>query len=455
MARLPGIVLFGMNHKTAALEVREKLSLNADEVASVLLNLKMAGTISELLILSTCNRVEFLLVTPDTDEARKEVLAELALRKGVAPEFFASCFYLFEGLEAVRHLFRVSASLDSMVLGEPQILGQVKQAYQRSTAAGASGPILNRLMHRAFQVAKRIRTETGIGDHAVSISYAAIELARKIFGSLEGRKAMLLGAGEMAELAVEHLLRHRISEVIVANRTFDRGFALAQRFGGKAIRFDDVQATLGDVDIVISSTGASDYVIRKADIRPLMRKRQNRSLFFIDIAVPRDVDPAINSLDNAYVYDIDDLQGVVDDNLHERQQEASRAEGIIEEAVLRFAEWVEGLALVPTIKALREKVGTILEDELRRTLGDAGLPSEAMDRMVESMVTKILHDPISLLKSGGMHGNRDRYLGWVRLLFCLDPVESEGRSVPSVDCFLHREGEACVCKQKTGWKRCF
>jgi glutamyl-tRNA reductase len=449
MARLPGILLLGMNHKTAALEVREKLSFNAEEVDVLLLALKQTGVLSEVLVLSTCNRVEILLAAENTQKAREVVIRELSVRKGVSSEFFLPSFYAHEGMAAVRHLFRVSASLDSMVVGEPQILGQVKQAYQRATAVGASGPILNRMLHRAFQVAKRIRTETGIGDHAVSISYAAIELARKIFGSLEGRRAMLLGAGEMAELAVEHLLRHKISGILVANRTFDRGLALARRFGGEAIRFEDAFTSLGDVDIVISSTGAPDYVIRRQDIKPLMRKRQNRSLFFIDIAVPRDVDPAINTLDNAYVYDIDDLQGVVDDNLEERRQEAGRAEGIVEEAVLRFTEWVEGLALVPTIKALREKVGGILEEELRRTLGSGGLGQgespEALERMVDAMVTKVLHDPIRLLKSGGMHGNRDRYLGWMRLLFALDTPASE----PPVP--LRRPVEDGEEKQKGRW----
>lgn len=458
MSRLPGIVLLGMNHKTAALEVREKLSLNTEEVAYLLLALKQSEGISEAMILSTCNRVEFLLVAENVKDARNRVFSELALRKNLQPELFSPCFYAHEGLDAVRHLFRVAASLDSMVLGEPQILGQVKQAYQGSTGAGASGPILNRMLHRAFQVAKRIRTETGIGDHAVSISYAAIELARKIFGSLEGRKAMLLGAGEMAELAVEHLLRHKISGILVANRTFERGLALARRFDGEAIRFEDVFENLGDVDIVISSTGAPDYVIRKSDVRPLMRKRQNRSLFFIDIAVPRDVDPAINTLDNAYVYDIDDLQGVVDDNLNERKQEAGRAEGIIEEAVLRFADWVEGLALVPTIKELRTKVETILEDELKRTLGDdwlrQGENPEALERMVEAMVTKVLHDPIALLKSGGMHGHRDRYLGWIRLLFNMDPVENpiNSEQIPRMTpCMRKREKGEMDC---TGQAEC-
>lgn len=426
MAKLPSILLLGANHHSASLEIREKLSLTEEEVDTMLFALKQSNIISEVLVLSTCNRVEFLLVSGDAPKARAMLFGYLAARKNLNISLFDSCFYEHTGLEAVRHLFRVSASLDSMVLGEPQILGQVKQAYQRSTRTGAAGPILNRMLHRAFQVAKRVRTETGIGDNAVSISYAAVELARKIFGKLEGKKILLIGAGEMAELAVEHLIRQKPAGFCVVNRTFERGEALACRFGGRALPMEEMLTAVADADIVISSTGSTDYVVRKPEVRTLMKKRQNRSLFFIDIAVPRDVDPAINTLDNAYVYDIDDLQGVVNDNLDERKREAERAESFVNEAVARFREWVEGLALVPIIKALREKIGTTLEEELRRSIEDFKQgrvgESEAVGRALDAMITKVLHDPITLLKSGGMHGNRDRYLSFVRLLFKLDDV---------------------------------
>lgn len=426
MANLPGILLLGLNHQSASVDIRERLALTEEEVDATLFALKQSKIISEVFVLSTCNRVEFLLVSDDVMEARAMLFGYLAARKNVNLSFLDSCFYEYAGLDAVRHLFRVAASLDSMVLGEPQILGQVKQAYQRSTATGSTGPILNRMLHRAFQVAKRVRTETGIGDNAVSISYAAVELARKIFGKLEGKKTLLIGAGEMAELAVEHLIRQKPAAFCVVNRTFERGEALARRFGGNALPMEELAQAVEDADIVISSTGATDYVIRKPEVKALMKKRQNRSLFFIDIAVPRDIDPAINTLDNAYVYDIDDLQGVVNDNLDERRREAEKAESFVEEAVNRFKDWAEGLALVPTIKALREKVGATLEEELRRSIEDFKqgrvAESEAINRALEAMVTKILHDPITLLKSGGMHGNRERYLSFVRLLFKLDEV---------------------------------
>jgi len=220
----------------------------------------------------------------------------------------------------VRHLFRVAASLDSMIVGEPQILGQIKEAYRRAAEAKTGGVILNRLLHRACFIAKRIRTETGIGDRAVSISYAAVELTRKIFGSLDGKRVLLIGAGEMAELAVEHLLRHPVAETFVANRTFENGLALARRFNGQAIRFEEIPEHLKRVDIIISSTGAPGFVITRDDVKRIIRARKNRPIFFIDIAVPRDIDPDINRLDNAYVYDIDDLKGAIEENIEDRQK---------------------------------------------------------------------------------------------------------------------------------------
>ena len=270
---------------------------------------------------------------------------------------------------AVRHIFRVAASLDSMMVGEPQILGQIKSAYVTAAKNRTSGVLLNRLLHRTFSVAKKIRTETGIGDHAVSISYAAIELARKIFGSLEGKTALLIGAGEMAELAMEHLLRHKVSRFLVANRTFERAVDLAGGMSGKAIHMEEVSDALSTCDIVVSSTGAPGYVLKKDQVKAVMRKRKNRPVFFIDIAVPRDIDPAINKISNVYVYDIDDLKTVVDENIKDREKEALKAERIVEEAVIRFEQWYESMEVVPTIKALRFKAGKIAETECEKNPG--------------------------------------------------------------------------------------
>ena len=311
-----------------------------------------------------------------------------------------------------------------MMVGEPQILGQIKDAYRTATIQKTSGVILNRLLHRTFFVAKRIRTETGIGDHAVSISYAAIELGRKIFGSLEGKKVLLVGAGEMAELAVEHLIRNRAGDIYVANRTFENGVELAAQFKGQALRFEEIPDSLKTVDIIISSTGAPDFVIRHDQVKKIMRPRRNRPIFFIDIAVPRDIDPAINRLQNAYVYDIDDLTEIVDENIEDRNAEALKGERIIDEAVIHFRKWYETLEVVPTIVALRNKLTAITRAEIRKTehalrpLSDDD--RRALEKMADAMINKMLHDPTLFLKGDGCHGDKSVYLNFIRQLFKLD-----------------------------------
>jgi glutamyl-tRNA reductase len=311
-----------------------------------------------------------------------------------------------------------------MVVGEPQILGQLKEAYQNATTQKASGVILNRLLHRTFFVAKRVRSETGIGDSAVSISYAAVELARKIFGSLEKKAVLLIGAGEMAELAVEHLIRNRVGDILVANRTFERGVDLAERFNGKAVKMEEIPDTLKHVDIIISSTGAQDFIITRDQIKSIMRTRRNRPLFFIDIAVPRDIDPDINRLNNSYVYDIDDLKGVIDENIEERKKEAVKGERIIDEAVIRFRQWYENLDIVPTIVDLRKKLDTIARSEVEKTVQPLKHLSEediqAIYRMTDAIVNKVLHYPTQYLKNSNRHGNRSVHLDIARRLFKLD-----------------------------------
>jgi glutamyl-tRNA reductase len=272
-------------------------------------------------------------------------------------------------------------------------------------------------------VAKRIRTETGIGDNAVSISYAAVELGRKIFGSLEGKNVLLVGAGEMAELAVEHLIRNRAEKIYVANRTFENGVALARRFRGQAIRFEEIGESLKLVDIIISSTGSSDYVITRDQVKSVIRIRRNRPIFFIDIAVPRDIDPRVNRLTNSYVYDIDDLQGVIDENIEDRQREAIKGERIVDEAVIRFREWYASLEVVPTIVALRKKLETIAETELKKTLHSNKIPESgigAINKMAEALINKIMHDPTLFLKKDSMPGDKSKYIDTVRKLFKLD-----------------------------------
>ncbi len=418
------IVLIGLNHKTAPVEVRECLTFSGDDTASALDTLKQTTDINEVMLFSTCNRIELLMTTEERHHAVQIAKQFLADYKNVPKQDFETSLYVHAGDDAVRHIFRVACSLDSMMVGEPQILGQIKSAYRLAAGKKSTGVILNRLLHKAFFVAKRVRSETGIGDHAVSISYAAIELGRKIFGSMEQKQVLLLGAGEMAELAVEHLMQQHVRDIFVANRTFERGVELAQRFNGHAIRFEEIADFLQRVDIIISSTGSPDIIITADDVKAVRRRRRNRPLFFIDIAVPRDIDPKINHMDNAYVYDIDDLEGIIEDNIEDRNREAVKGERIVDEAVIHFQKWYESLDIVPTIVALREKFDTIANAELRRTLNSMeNLSKEnraALIRMKDALVNKILHDPTQSLKSNGYHRDKSYFLDTTRKLFRLD-----------------------------------
>ncbi len=418
------IVLLGLNHKTASVELRELLAFTKEEAVAVLEGLQKCPDINEVMLISTCNRVEVLLTTSNTVNAVNSVKTYISEFKKIPISKFEDAFYMHDGEEAVRHIFRVASSLDSMMVGEPQILGQIKDAYLATILKKTSGVILNRLLHKTFFVAKRVRSETGIGDHAVSISYAAIELARKIFGDLEGKKVLLVGAGEMAELAVEHLIRNKVGEIFVANRTFERGVELSNRFKGKAIRIEEIPDCLKVVDIIISSTGSPTFVIVRGQVKGVMRSRRNRPIFFIDIAVPRDIDPDINRLNNAYVYDIDDLKGVIEENIKDRNKESIKGERIVDEAVISFKQWFEGLSAVPTIVALRDKIDTIARTEVDKTLQSLNHLSDndcqAIHRMTNSLINKILHDPTIFLKSNGCYGDRFAYIDLTRKLFKLD-----------------------------------
>jgi len=420
---MPEILLIGINHKTAPVELRECIAFTEVESESALQALSHKPHIKEVLLFSTCNRVEVLVVTENKAKAIDSTKDYIAEVNKIPRKEFEDALYIHEGDEAVRHIFRVASSLDSMVVGEPQILGQVKEAYRIATEAKASGVILNRLLHRTFFVAKRIRTETGIGDHAVSISYAAVELGRKIFGSLESKNVLLVGAGEMAELAVEHLIRNKAGEIYVANRTFENGVELARRFKGQAIRFEEIADSLKLVDIIISSTGSPDYVITRDQVKGVIRIRRNRPIFFIDIAVPRDIDPRVNRLTNSYVYDIDDLQGVIDENIEDRQREAIKGERIVDEAVIRFREWYASLEVVPTIIALRNKLESIAETEIKKTLQSNKIPASstgAIQKMTGSLINKIMHDPTVFLKKNSMPDDKSKRIDTVRKLFKLD-----------------------------------
>jgi len=419
------IVNIGVNHETAPVELRECLAADPESSAKIFGALKDLSCVREGMFLSTCNRVEVLFTSDRAAEARQEILSLISSGLGkLQSEALSSCFYSLEDLDAVRHVFRVASSLDSMVVGEPQILGQIKEAYQRATQEKTSGVIVNRLMHRAFHVAKRVRTETGICASAVSISYAAVELAKKIFHSLEGKSVLLIGAGEMAELAALHLVNNGVSSMSVANRTFERAVAVAGRFGAKPLSFDEIARELFEVDIVICSTASAEHVISFEQVKRSLRKRRNRPLFFIDIAIPRDVEPTVNNLPNVYVYDIDDLKGIIALNVDQRKREAVRAERIVEEEVLKFGQWLNTLSVVPTIVALQEKAGAIIQAELKKSnslmehLADG--QKEAVEMLARSIAEKVLNDPILFLKGKAERATVDTYLDVARRLFNLD-----------------------------------
>lgn len=417
------ILLLGVNHKTTPVEVREKIALSGgyDEPLTAL---KKVRGLKEYYLLSTCNRVEFLVV----EEAGRDVegaIIEFLFGKGTKKEDVMEYLYIFEGQEAVKHLFMVAASLDSMIVGEAQILGQLKVAYRHASVLGCTGPLLNKLLHKSFSVAKRVRTETSIGSSAVSISFAAVQLAKKIFGNLQEKNVLLIGAGEMAELAAEHLVGQGVNSVVVANRTLTRAVNLAKCFNGKAVSMDELVPQLKGVDIIISSTGATDIILHKDEVKSVMRSRMNKPLFFIDIAVPRDLDPGLNDIENVYLYDIDDLSSVVEMNRAERDKEAVKATRIVDEESLKFETYYQGLAVTPTILELRHKVEAIGEQELEKTLAKLSDLSEAdrkhLEKMISAINNKVLHNPLMYLKADSCMGrdNRDKKVATIRELFGL------------------------------------
>jgi glutamyl-tRNA reductase len=418
------IVIIGLSHKTAPLDLRERLAgcfnRNGKPVSFLL---GLTG-LKESLLITTCNRVEVLLTSEDPDQTVREMIKRWALDLQESLSNLKAGVYIFRSEEAVRHLFRVAASLDSLVVGEPQILGQIKEAYRQAAYNHTTGVILNRLLHKTFSVAKRIRTETGIASHAVSIAFAAVELAKKIFQDLAGKKVLLIGAGEMAELAAEHLLHNRVKKIIIANRTLERAMDLARKWHGQVISLEEISSALAEADIVISSTGAPEVIIHHPQVKTIMKQRKQRPLFFIDIAVPRDIDPRINELDNVFLYDMEDLQDIVDRNLAERKQEALQAERIIQEESIKFRSWLEGLEVVPTIISLREKIEGVLRREWKKAGVDhLGLTPEqqrAIEIMTNSIVNKVLHHPIIFLKEAGHVDHKAEKIDQIQKIFRLE-----------------------------------
>jgi glutamyl-tRNA reductase len=419
------IIVVGLNHRTAPIEIREKLAISDAQLREALIRLKSCHGIDEGLILSTCNRVEVCAVVQHIQtgfQRIKEFFEDH--HTGLSPEEWNACLYLYSADEAIRHVFRVASSLDSMVIGEPQVLGQLKEAFDVAMHQKATGVILNKVFRKAISVAKRVRTETKIAENAVSISFAAVELAKKIFGSLDGKEALLVGAGEMAELAVRHLVDNGVRKVMITTRNFDNAIDLAKRFNGIPLRLEEFPRYLAEADILICSTGASHYVITAYHIEQAIQRRKNRPIFLIDISVPRNIDPHVNRIDNVFLYDIDDLQLIVDTNLEGRQKEALKAEEIVSEELAVINKWLKSLEVVPTITALRAKAEEIRRIEVNKFLSKLGelTPEqrETVEGLAASIINKLLHAPLVALKDETQSENGALYAETVRRLFNLD-----------------------------------
>lgn len=397
------ILVIGLNHKTASIDIREKVAFDGPKLGEAVDILKAFPEIRENIILSTCNRVEIYVNAVDSTSGIESIKKFIADFHNIYRESLDKALYVYSGENTLRHIFRVTSSLDSMIVGEPQILGQLKDAFDFALKRKSTGVVLNKLMKKAISVAKRIRTETKIGESAVSISFAAVELAKKIFENLSTKSFMLIGAGEMAELAARHLINNGVKDVLVTNRTYERAEELAREFNGKAVEFDKFIQELLHTDIVICSTGAPNYILIKEQMHKIMRQRKNRPVFIIDISVPRNIDPEINDIDNVYLYDIDDLQGIVVTNIQERSKEAEKAERIVDEEVESFLKWQASLSAVPTIVALKDKADAIRREELEKTLRKLeGLEEKeikSIESLTSTIVNKLIHLPTAALKS--------------------------------------------------------
>lgn len=433
--------LLSTSYKHTAIEQREKLAVSYDRIPSLIAFLKQDCRLEEVMVLSTCNRVELAYIHSNPILKKEEILKCFHQFLDLNEDHRGD-FIFMEGDEAVRHFFRVSASLESLVIGEPQILGQVKDAYHAACTAGGCGPYLNRIAHHAFSSSKKIRSETGIAKYAVSISYTAVELAKKIFDDLSDKVILLIGAGEMSELAASHLMKAGINHIMVANRTFSNAVRLAEKFHGSAVPFEAVDLHMENADIVISSTGAKGYVVTEKMVQKCMIKRKHKSVFFVDIAVPRDIDPEVNDISNAYLYDIDDLQTVVDSNKQQREQEAEQALRFVEAELELFRSWTATLPVVPAIKALKGKFQDVMESTMEQnTRWQKGLDVEqkkAVQQLMNAYTNKLLHQPLLKLRENSESGAQD-FLHLLKELFSLEIEQDKQQSSPSKIISIHEK----------------
>jgi glutamyl-tRNA reductase len=438
------LLALGVSHKTAPVALRERLALPEGRATRILADLTSHAEIHEAVAISTCNRTEVYLVAGDPVEAENLVLGELSRQAGIRPTELLGRLYSLRGADAVRHLFSVAAGLDSMIVGEAEVQGQVKRAYELALVEGATGPISNRLFRDALAAGKRVRTETALGRPRVSVSSVAVDLARDVLGDLETRRVLVVGAGENGELTAKALADRGVRTVFVANRRYDRAIGLAQRFGGDAVRFDDLPAELVNADIVVACTSSPHVILGADELALVTEQRGGRPLLLIDIAVPRDIDPRVRELPGITLFDMDDLQRTVARNLDVQEAETSRARTVIEDELQRFDRWLSTLDVVPTITALRERGEQVVQQVLRENEGRWESLSEAdrerVELMARAVVNRLLHDPTTRLKRPSEEDAAYVHLQALRELFALDtrPIAEGEAEVRSLD--EHRAG---------------
>ena len=422
------VFLTGLSHHTAPVDVRERIAVPESAMSEALSDLRNHAGVQDAMILSTCNRVE-IAITAEDSTAPDEVIRFLAGRNQIDPEWLRSYLYSFQDREAIRHMFRVASSLDSMVVGEPQILGQLKAAYNTAREHGCMNGFLDAVLTRAFNVAKRVRSETGIARSAVSVSSAAVDLARQIFGHLGDKRVLLIGAGKMSELAARHLHAAGCGTILVTNRTRSRAVEMADVVSGDVIEYEEFRGRLHEMDIVLTSTGATDFLLRKEDMRKVLDRRRNRPMFLIDIAVPRNVEPAVNQLENIFLYDIDDLGSAVEQNRRAREKEAEQAEQIIASEIDRLVERLKVREVAPTIVGIHQQLDEMSRTELERVRARLGELSpqqeEALRAYTRGLLNKIAHGPTVELRRAAVRPEGERVIRLVRRMFRLEDSNEE------------------------------
>ena len=431
------LFLLGVSHRTAPVDLREKLDFSSRDLGAAVEALVARSSAAESVVLSTCNRSEIYIASTDSDHARDEVVAFLSDYHQLPRDAFLPHLFAHRDMAAARHLFRVAAGLDSLVVGEPQILGQVKEAFQTAAERHCTGPLLSKTFHWAFGVGKRVRSETALGEGAVSVSFAAVALARKIFGRLEGRRVLVVGAGEISALTAQHLRSQGVAEIVITSRTHAHADALAAQVEGRTVPWDDMRRAIADADIVLTATGSQRPIISRDDVRAVTGRRRSEPLFIIDVAVPRDVDPAVSDIEQVFLYNVDDLQGIVQENLARRGAEIARAEAIVAEEVSRFTVWQRSRRAIPTVVALRQRFDDVRRAELQRLEPRlSALPPDArarLDEVTRLIVEKLLLEPTEQLKALPDEETQAVYTEAVNRLFRLGDGDSAGASAQQGD----------------------